>query len=130
MSDQIRIRMFGGFSLFVNNECFDQVIAKSKKGMSLLQYLILKEDAVILNYKLIEVLWPNGRLLREYTLLLDPPLYTPQSVIPAAAQLPVAAPAPAPRIQPPVARPAIAAVQPTAPAADRPLHDPSGRAHQ
>ena len=66
---------------------------------------------------LVEVLWPNGRLLREYTLLLDPPLYTPQSVIPAAAQLPVAAPAPAPRIQPPVARPAIAAVQPTAPAA-------------
>jgi len=59
MPDQIRIRMFGGFSLFVNNECFDQVIAKSKKGMSLLQYLILKEDAVILNYKLIEVLWPN-----------------------------------------------------------------------
>ena len=59
MPDQIRIRMFGGFSLFVNNECLDQVIAKSKKGMSLLQYLILKEDAVILNYKLIEVLWPN-----------------------------------------------------------------------
>ena len=23
---------------------------------------------------LVEVLWPNGRLLREYTLLLDPPL--------------------------------------------------------
>ncbi|WP_341305020.1 FimV/HubP family polar landmark protein [Pseudomonas sp. TMP25] len=66
---------------------------------------------------LVEVLWPNGRLLREYTLLLDPPLYTPQSVIPAAAQLPVAAPAPAPRIQPPVARPAIAAVQPAAPSA-------------
>ncbi len=59
MSDQIMIRMFGGFSLFVNNECFDQVIAKSKKGMSLLQYLILKNNAVILNYKLIEVLWPN-----------------------------------------------------------------------
>ena len=59
MTDQIRIRMFGGFSLFVNNECFDQVIAKSKKGMSLLQYLILKVDAVVPNYKLIEVLWPN-----------------------------------------------------------------------
>jgi len=26
---------------------------------------------------LIEVIWPNGRMLREYTLLLDPPLYTP-----------------------------------------------------
>lgn len=44
---------------------------------------------------LVEVLWPNGRLLREYTLLLDPPLYSPQAA--AAPQLPVAAPAPAPR---------------------------------
>jgi pilus assembly protein FimV len=68
---------------------------------------------------LVEVLWPNGRLLREYTLLLDPPLYTPQSVIPAAAQLPVAAPAPAPRVQTPALapRPATAAAQPAAPTA-------------
>jgi pilus assembly protein FimV len=68
---------------------------------------------------LVEVLWPNGRLLREYTLLLDPPLYTPQSVTPAAARLPVAAPAPAPRVQAPAPapRPATAAAQPVAPAA-------------
>ncbi|MDF3196462.1 FimV/HubP family polar landmark protein [Pseudomonas sp. 1928-m] len=68
---------------------------------------------------LVEVLWPNGRLLREYTLLLDPPLYTPQSVIPAAAQMPVAAPTPAPRVQAPAPapRPVTAAAQPAAPAA-------------
>src|SRR3990167_6481939 len=68
---------------------------------------------------LVEVLWPNGRLLREYTLLLDPPLYTPQSVIPATARLPVAAPAPAPRVQAPAPtpRPATAAAQPAAPTA-------------
>jgi len=68
---------------------------------------------------LVEVLWPNGRLLREYTLLLDPPLYTPQSVIPATAQMPVATPAPAPRVQTPAPapRPATAAAQPVAPAA-------------
>ena len=68
---------------------------------------------------LVEVLWPNGRLLREYTVLLDPPLYTPQSVIPAAAQMPVAAPAPAPRVQAPAPapRPAPAAVKPLAPTA-------------
>ncbi|GIZ13571.1 FimV/HubP family polar landmark protein [Pseudomonas sp. NCCP-436] len=41
---------------------------------------------------LVEVLWPNGRLLREYTLLLDPPLYSPQTVVAAAPQLPIAAP--------------------------------------
>ena len=30
---------------------------------------------------LVEILWPNGRLLREYTLLLDPPLYNPQQIV-------------------------------------------------
>lgn len=59
MSDQVQIRMFGGFSLFVNNECLDHIIVKSKKGMALLEYLILKYDTVVPNFKLIEVLWPN-----------------------------------------------------------------------
>ncbi|MFC2973505.1 FimV/HubP family polar landmark protein [Azotobacter bryophylli] len=61
---------------------------------------------------LVEVLWPNGRLLREYTLLLDPPLYSPQTVSAApqapriasrpsssASRVPVA-PAPAPVVEP------------------------------
>ena len=57
---------------------------------------------------LVEVLWPNGRLLREYTLLLDPPLYSPETVARVAPQLPVApaAPAPAPRVQAPAPAPA------------------------
>ncbi len=42
---------------------------------------------------LVEVLWPNGRLLREYTLLLDPPLYSPETAAAAAPQLPISAPA-------------------------------------
>ncbi|MDH4559526.1 FimV/HubP family polar landmark protein, partial [Pseudomonas sp. BN411] len=62
---------------------------------------------------LVEVLWPNGRLLREYTLLLDPPLYSPQAAAAAAPKIPVAAPAPAPR---PAVAPAPAPVR-TAPAA-------------
>jgi len=41
---------------------------------------------------LVEVLWPNGRLLREYTLLLDPPLYRPQQVIYAPQPAVTAAP--------------------------------------
>ncbi len=36
---------------------------------------------------LVEVMWPNGRLLREYTLLLDPPLYSPETAAAAAPQL-------------------------------------------
>ncbi|WP_342245620.1 FimV/HubP family polar landmark protein [Pseudomonas sp. OTU5201] len=62
---------------------------------------------------LVEVLWPNGRLLREYTLLLDPPLYSPQAAAAAAPKIPAAAPAPAPR---PVVAPTPAPVR-TAPAA-------------
>lgn len=75
---------------------------------------------------LVEVLWPNGRLLREYTLLLDPPLYSPQTTAAAAPQLPIAAPAPTPRpsVAPapssaapaPAPRPAAPAPAPAAPA--------------
>lgn len=65
---------------------------------------------------LVEVLWPNGRLLREYTLLLDPPLYSPQAA--AAPQLPVAAPAPRPATSTPSTPPRAAAPVPT-PAAPR-----------
>lgn len=60
---------------------------------------------------LVEVLWPNGRLLREYTLLLDPPLYTPQSVIPSNTQMPVVS-SPAPRIQAPQSTPRPTSVTP------------------
>jgi FimV-like protein len=61
---------------------------------------------------LVQVLWPNGRLQREYTLLLDPPLYTAQSVIPAAVQQPVTAASSPARLQPPAARSAVTATQP------------------
>ncbi|MBH2035644.1 MAG: FimV family protein [Pseudomonadales bacterium] len=70
---------------------------------------------------LVEVLWPSGRLLREYTLLLDPPLYSPQTTAAAAPQMPVAAPAPRPLAAPvrapqpvvaPVSRPAPVAAAP------------------
>ncbi|TBU90545.1 FimV/HubP family polar landmark protein [Phytopseudomonas dryadis] len=69
---------------------------------------------------LVEVLWPNGRLLREYTLLLDPPLYSPQIAAAAAPQLPVAAPAP-----PPAAAPAPRPAPQTSASAPSPSPSPS-----
>ena len=64
---------------------------------------------------LIELNWASGRLVREYTMLLDPPgVAVPQTVAPVAvapAQTPVAKPAPAP-----VAQAATAPVAPKAPA--------------
>lgn len=65
---------------------------------------------------LVEVLWPNGRLLREYTVLLDPPLYSPQTVAAAAPRLPQAAPA-APRASAPAP---VGRAQPVAPAVPTP----------
>ncbi len=71
---------------------------------------------------LVEVLWPSGRVLREYTVLLDPPLYSPQAAAAAAPKAPVAAPAAKPAIKPtvpvaPTARPATPVAAEPAPAA-------------
>lgn len=57
---------------------------------------------------LVELNWPNGRLLREYTLLLDPPLTVdeaPQPIVaaassPAAAAVATSAPVSSPRTSP------------------------------
>jgi len=59
---------------------------------------------------LVEVLWPNGRLLREYTVLLDPPLYSPQ-IAASVPRAPMAVPAPV--------------VRPSATAAPRPAAAPA-----
>ena len=73
---------------------------------------------------LIDATWPRGRLLREYTVLLDPPVFAPG---PATAEAPVAtprattgaaAPAPAPSYSaPPDDRPRSAAPAATSGAA-------------
>jgi len=55
---------------------------------------------------LVEASWPRGRLLREYTVLLDPPVFSPA---PVAAAAPVETP-----------RAAVAAAAPPAPPAPRP----------
>ncbi len=62
---------------------------------------------------LVEANWPRGRLLREYTVLLDPPLYAPAM---PAAERPVAAPserAPAPVVSGTPEPFAVAAPPPT-----------------
>lgn len=64
---------------------------------------------------LVELRRPNGRMLREYTLLLDPPLYNPHTgVIANAPQRASAAPAAA------VQRPQVAAAQPRQPVPTQP----------
>ena len=59
MEAQVRICMFGGFNLYINDECQNASVLKSKKGLALLQYTILKHDSAVSNHRLIELLWPN-----------------------------------------------------------------------
>jgi pilus assembly protein FimV len=69
---------------------------------------------------LVEANWPRGRLLREYTVLLDPPVYAPG---PVAAEAPVAtpratspaSPAAAPRPEPVYSSPEPASAPVSAP---------------
>ena len=63
---------------------------------------------------LLELNWANGRMVREYTVLLDPPLYDPNRRAPAAAPAPrPAMPAAAPALRP---APPVAAAPAPAPA--------------
>jgi pilus assembly protein FimV len=88
-------------------------VGKGKDGREAL--LVRSTDAIPEPFVtfLVEVNWARGRLMREYTVLLDPPVYTPGETASSAAPVtaPTVAAAPARRAAPsPVA---------TAPAANR-----------
>jgi pilus assembly protein FimV len=99
-------------------------VAKAKDGHDVLA--VRSSEAIPEPFVtfLVEVNWSRGRLMREYTVLLDPPVYTPGDT--AAAAAPVAAPttqpprplAPAPpeatRLEAPESKPAAPAVMPAA----------------
>src|SRR5579864_3551302 len=94
-------------------------VGKSKDGRDAL--LVRSTDAIPEPFVtfLVEVNWARGRLMREYTVLLDPPVYTPGETASSAAPItaPTSAAAPAPRAAPtPAVTPPSAA---RAPSADR-----------
>src|SRR5690606_17528947 len=73
---------------------------------------------------LLDVSWPTGRLLREYTVLLDPPAFV-QEAAPRVSQ-PAVAPAtpPARTIQRPVEPVAASTAEPAATGASEPARRP------
>jgi pilus assembly protein FimV len=88
-------------------------LGKSKEGRDVL--VVRSTDAIPEPFVtfLVEVNWSRGRLMREYTVLLDPPVYTPGEKASTAA--PVAAPVTAPAAVPPAApvrKPAPVAASP------------------
>ncbi|MEG5263793.1 FimV/HubP family polar landmark protein [Pseudomonas sp. JDS28PS106] len=101
---------------FLSDLTFTPVI--NENGRSVLR--ITSSKPVLEPYVkfLVQVLWPNGRLLREYSLLLDPPKFSPEAAAAAAAAQQPAAPAAAPAApaQLPASAPTPEATAPAAPA--------------
>jgi pilus assembly protein FimV len=96
---------------FLNDLTFTPVInASGKSVLRITSSRPVREPFVKF---LVQVLWPNGRLLREYSLLLDPPKYSPEAAAAAAAA------------STPAVTPAAPAQLPsTAPAAEQPVTPP------
>lgn len=97
---------------FLNDLTFTPVInASGKSVLRITSSRPVREPFVKF---LVQVLWPNGRLLREYSLLLDPPKYSPEAAAAAAAAASTPAVSPA----------APAQLPSTAPAAEQPVTPP------
>jgi pilus assembly protein FimV len=94
-------------------------VGKGKDGRNAL--LVHSTDAIPEPFVtfLVEVNWARGRLMREYTVLLDPPVYTPGETASSAAPVtaPTVAAAPPPHRAAPVPAPApsSSASSPSAP---------------
>ncbi|HEY3431996.1 MAG TPA: FimV/HubP family polar landmark protein [Rhodocyclaceae bacterium] len=78
---------------------------------------------------LVELSWSSGRLVREYTFLLDPPeLSKPVVDIPPPVSAPVVAPAPTPaarrEVEKPAPAPAPVAAKPVEKVAEKPVEKP------
>lgn len=89
-------------------------VAKDAHGQTVIR--VTSKEPVRSTYLdfLIEANWPKGRMLREYTVLLDPPITAPAATAPAAV---AAAPAMSEPAKPAASRPATPAAESPAPPA-------------
>src|SRR5579859_2609165 len=105
-------------------------VAKSKDGRDVLQ--VRSTDSIPEPFVtfLVEVNWARGRLMREYTVLLDPPVYTPGERASTAAPVAAATTAPAPTPparSAPVPAAASPAAAPATPSSDAATSSPAPR---
>ncbi len=61
MEQRISIKLLGGFDVVVDGRSVGEALSKTKKGQSLLQYLLLHRNAATTNRKLCEALWPDDQ---------------------------------------------------------------------
>ena len=59
MGDTIRIRMMGDFTIYINAYQADHMVNKSRKGLAMMQYLIMNRDAQVSNRRLVSTFWPD-----------------------------------------------------------------------
>ena len=57
MNENIRITLLGSFHIYRGAESMDASVTKSRKGMTLLQYLALQHGENVPIYRLIDTLW-------------------------------------------------------------------------
>ena len=59
MGDTIRIQMMDSFAIYINDQRQDQLVNKSRKGIALIEYLILNGQQPVPNNRLLATLWPE-----------------------------------------------------------------------
>lgn len=62
MSDTIRIQMLGDFTIYINERKADHMINKSRKGLALMQYLIVNRGQSVSNIRLLSMFWQDERI--------------------------------------------------------------------
>lgn len=55
----IHVRVLGGFHVDVDGRSVDSILAKTPKGIALLQYLMLQQGENVPARRLMEIMWPN-----------------------------------------------------------------------
>ncbi|MEG2859713.1 MAG: BTAD domain-containing putative transcriptional regulator [Clostridia bacterium] len=58
--EDIRICLMGEFSVYIDGRKVGPLINRSRKGLALIQYLILQRGEPVHNYRLIEALWQDN----------------------------------------------------------------------
>ena len=61
MQDIIRIQLMNEFTVYINEEKADHLVNKSRKGVALMQYLILNQGQPVPNYRLLATLWDEEK---------------------------------------------------------------------
>ena len=57
MRDIIRIQMMGEFVIYINERQADHMVNKSRKGLALIEYLIVGHGQPVSNQRLLSAFW-------------------------------------------------------------------------